>query len=111
MTFILLLVKQLFTVLLLIFGVDKKTIIEKLGVPRFSIKKYEEPIQNGRITDIFCDRGYRPRSEMEDYKGEIAVALERDPPQTLREAAVLIKEVSGLERSLPQVMKFLKKRV
>lgn len=103
------LVKQLFTVLLLIFYVDKKTVIEKLGVSRFSIKKYEELIQSGRIKDIFCDHGYRPRSEMEDYKAEIAAALERDPPHTLREAAALIKEASGLERSLPQVMKFLKK--
>ena len=103
------LVKPLFTVLLLIFGVDNKTIIEQLGVSRCSIKKYEELIQSGRITDIFGDHGYRPRSEMEDYKDEIAAALEKDPPHTLGEAAAIIKKVSGLERSLPQVMKFLKK--
>ena len=102
-------VKQLFAVLLLIFGVDKKAIIEKLGVSRFSIKKYKELLQNGRIKDLFCDNVYRPRSEMEDYKAEIAAAMEKAPPQTLREAAAIIKKVSGLERSLPQVMKFLKK--
>ena len=103
------LMKQLFAVLLLLFGVDKKTIIEKLRVSRFSLKKYEELIQSGRIKDIFRDNGYRPRSGMEDYKDEIAAALETDPPHTLGEAAAIIKEVSGLERSLPQVMKFLKK--
>ena len=101
--------KQLFAVLLLIFGVDKKTIIAKLGIARLSIKKYEELIQSGRIQDIFCDNGYRPRSEMEDYKDEIAAALEKEPPHTLRETAAIIKKVSGLERSLPQVMKFLKR--
>ena len=83
------LMKQLFAVLLLLFGVDKKTIIEKLRVSRFSLKKYEELIQSGRITDIFRDNGYRPRSEMEDYKDEIAAALEKDPPHTLREAAAM----------------------
>ena len=41
----------------------------------------------------------------------LTAALEKDPPQTLRETAAIIKDVSGLERSLLQVMKFLKKRV
>jgi hypothetical protein len=59
--------KRLFCVLLILFEIDKKSIVEKLKVSRLTVKKYQE----------------------------------------LAEA--VIEEVSGLKRSLPQVMKFLKK--
>jgi hypothetical protein len=37
--------------------------------------------------------------------------LDKRPARTLREAAAVIEKISGLKRSLPQVMKFLKKTV
>ncbi|MDR2096096.1 MAG: hypothetical protein LBP76_11375 [Treponema sp.] len=63
-----LLAKRLFCVLLIVFEIDKKTIVEKLKVSRLTVKKYQELVE------------------------------------------AVIEEVSGLKRSLPQVMK-LKKTV
>jgi hypothetical protein len=105
------LVKRLFCVLLLLFEVDRKIIVEKLGVSRLTVKKYSALIESGNMQDIFADTVYRRRSEMEDFREEIMAELDRKPVRTLREAAAVIQEVSGLKRSLPQVMKFLKKTV
>ncbi|GHU13626.1 hypothetical protein FACS1894161_3780 [Spirochaetia bacterium] len=102
-------VKQLFTVLLILFNVEKQNIIEGLDVSRFSIKKFNELIESGDIEEIFKDNIYRQKSELDNYKDEILEALEKTPPQTLREAAIIIERVSGLKRSIPQVWNFLKK--
>jgi hypothetical protein len=105
------LAKRLFCVLLLLFEIDRKIIVEKLGVSRLTVKKYGTLIESGNIRDIFADTVYRRRSEMEDFREEIMAELDKKPARTLREAAVVIEKVSGLKRSLPQVMKFLKKTV
>jgi hypothetical protein len=103
------LAKRLFCVLLLLFEIDRKVIVEKLGVSRLTVKRYSTLIESGNIQDIFADTVYRRRSEMEDFREEIMAEFDKKPARTLREAAVVIEEVSGLKRSLPQVMKFLKK--
>jgi len=41
-------------------------------------------------------------------KDEIIAALEANPPATLREAQALLKDVTGVGRSLTQVSEFLK---
>jgi transposase len=106
-----LLAKRLFCVLLLLFEIDRKIIVEKLGVSRATVKKYGALLEAGNIQDIFADTVYRRRSEMEDFREQIMAELDKKPARTLREAAAVIEEVSGLKRSLPQVMKFLKKTV
>jgi hypothetical protein len=103
------LAKRLFCVLLLLFEVDRKIIVEKPGVSRLTVKKYSALIGSGNIQDIFADTVYRRRSEMEDFREEIMTELDKKPARTLREAAAVTEEVSGLKRSLPQVMKFLKR--
>lgn len=45
---------------------------------------------------------------LREKKDEIIPALEADPPSSLKQAQAKIKEVTGLERSLPQVNEFLK---
>jgi hypothetical protein len=75
------------------------------------VKKYNALIESGNIQDIFADTVYRRRSEMEDFREQIMAEPDKKPARTLREAAAVIEEVSGLKRSLPQVMKFLKKTV
>ena len=102
------LAKRLFCVLLLLFEIDKKIIVEKLGVSRLTVKKYSALIGPGNVQDIFADTVYRRRSEMEDFREQIMAELDKKPARTLREAAAVIEEVTGLKRSLPQVMKFLK---
>jgi transposase len=106
-----LLAKRLFCVLLLLFEIDRKIIVEKLGVSRATVKKYGALIESGTMRDIFADTVYRRKSDMEDFREQIMAELDKKPARTLREAAAVIEEVSGLKRSLPQVMKFLKKTV
>jgi hypothetical protein len=106
-----LLAKRLFCVLLLLLEIDKKIIIEKLGVSRLTVKKYGTLIESGNVQAIFADTVYRRKSEMEDFREDIMAELDKKPARTLREAAAVIEEVCGLKRSLPQVMKFLKKTV
>ncbi|GHV34094.1 hypothetical protein AGMMS4952_26410 [Spirochaetia bacterium] len=102
-------VKQLFSVLLILFGVERKQIFEKLGVAQSTLGKYKKLIDSGNIEEIFNDNVYRQKSELEDYKDEILKALNEKPVQTLREASVVIEKVSGLKRSIPQIWYFLKK--
>ncbi|MHB9294235.1 hypothetical protein Holit_03360 [Hollandina sp. SP2] len=101
-----LLAKRLFCVLLLLFEVDRTIIVEKLGVSRTTVKRYGALIESGNIQEIVADTVSRRRSEMEDFREQIMAELDKKPARTLREAAAVIEEVSGLKRSLPQVMKF-----
>jgi transposase len=103
------LMKQVVCVILLIFGVEEKTIMSRLGVSYNTIKKYARHINEDKLQELFEDRNYRPISEMEEYRDEITKALDKNPAHTLREAAVTIEQVTGLKRSLPQVRNFLKK--
>jgi hypothetical protein len=43
------LAKRLFCVLLLLFEIDRKVIVEKLGVSRLTVKKYGALIESGNI--------------------------------------------------------------
>jgi transposase len=101
--------KRIICVLLLLFGVDKKQIKERLGVSPITVDKYARLINEGKTQQIFADNHYRPRSEMEDYKEEIKAELDKNPPKSLREAAAAIERVSGLKRGIVQVSNFLKK--
>jgi len=44
-----------------------------------------------------------------EKKDEIIAHLEENPPATQKEAQAKIKELTGIQRSLPQVREFLKK--
>ena len=48
-------------------------------------------------------------SQLNQHKAKIVAAIEAQPVATIKEAQAIIKEVTGLERSLPQVSEFLKK--
>ena len=105
------LMKQMLCVVLLIFDVDEKTIIKRLGVSYNTVMKYSRLIKADKLQELFEDKQYRPRSEMEDFRDEIIEALDKKPACTLREAALIIEQVTGLKRSIPQVRNFLKKKV
>ena len=103
------LIKQVLCVILLIFDVDEKKIMEELNISYNTIKKYTYLLNTGRIAELFEDNKFRPKSKLEEFREEIMAELDRNPPRTLREASVIIKKVTGLQRSLPQVNNFLKK--
>lgn len=103
------LLKQAVTILLMLFGIDKKIIRKSLGVSTVTIRKYEEMIQAGTLSELFKDNVYKRRSELENYTEEIMAELDKNPATTLREAAVIIEKVTGIKRSIPRVRNFLKK--
>ena len=103
------LMKQVICVILLIFGVDEKIIMERLHVSYNTVKKYSRLMKENSLQELFEDKQYRPKSEMEDYRDKIIEALDKNPARTLREAAIIIEKVTGLKRSIPQVRSFLKK--
>jgi hypothetical protein len=65
----------------------------------------------GKYLGILADTVYRRKSGTEDYREEVIAALYRKPARTPGEAGAVIEGVSGLKRSPPRVMKFLKKRL
>jgi len=105
------LIKQILCTILLIFGVEEKRIIAELKVSPNTVSKYANLLNNGRLSELFEDNLYRPKSKLEDYRDEIMTELDKNPAHTLREAAVVIEKITGLKRSIPQVRNFLKKTV
>jgi len=103
------LVKQVFTILLMLFSIDRKIITKSLGVSTVSIKKYEKMIQAGTLSELFIDNVYKRKSELENYTEQIIAELDKNPVRTLREAAVIIEKLTGIKRSIPQIRNFLKK--
>jgi transposase len=103
------LVKQVFTILLMLFGIDKKIITKSLGVSKVTMRKYDEMIQTGTVSELFKDNVYKQRSELENYREQIMAELDKNPATTLREAAVIIEKLTGIKRSIPRVRNFLKK--
>ena len=105
------LIKQILCTILSIFGVEEKRIIAELKVSPNTVSKYANLLNNGRLSELFEDNLYRPKSKLEDYRDEIMTELDKNPAHTLREAAVVIEKITGLKRSIPQVRNFLKKTV
>jgi len=103
------LIKQLLCVILLIFGVDEMKIISGLNISSNTLKKYASLLNNDRLSELFEDNLYRPKSELENFREEIMVKLDENPTHTLREAAVVIEKLTGIKRSIPQIRNFLKK--
>jgi len=102
-------IKQILCVILLIFEVDEMKIISGLNISSNTLKKYSNFLNNDRLSELFEDNLYRPKSELEDFREEIMAKLDENPAHTLREAAVVIEKLTGIKRSIPQVRNFLKK--
>ena len=101
--------KQILYMILLAFGVDRKRIKDAFGVSDVTLAKYRAALRDEDLERILRQNYNRPQSELEAYRTEIEEAFEAGPPATRREAALVIEEVTGLKRSLPQIGKFLKK--
>lgn len=103
------LIKQALCVILLIFGVDETKIVSRLNVSSNTVKKYADYLNKNKLSELFEDRLYRPKSELEDFRDEIMSELDKNPAHTLREASVIIENLTGIKRSIPQIRNFLKK--
>jgi len=76
------LIKQILCVVLLIFGVDEMKIISGLNISSNTLKKYTNLLKNDRLSELFEDNLYRPKSELEDFREEIMTKLDENPAHT-----------------------------
>ena len=103
--------QQIVCVLLLIFGVKRSEIKEHIGASPTSLCKYEKLIEEEKLSELFEAELYRPVSELEKHAEKIELEFAKKAPKTRAEAQERIKRLTGLERALPNIGKFLKKRV
>ena len=101
--------KQILVVILLVFGVERKNIREMLGTTDVTLCKYSKALKEENLQSIFEQNYNRPQSELEKFRDAIERDLDERPQSTRRGAAVRIKELTGIQRSLPRIGKFLKK--
>jgi transposase len=89
-------------------GLSHGKIADILGICTTTLRDYFDLYQEGGI-DALKELHYQGKANLlRERKNEIIAALEANPPATLKEAQAVIKEVTDLERSLPQVGAFLK---
>jgi transposase len=105
------LAREIVCLLLLAFGVSRQEIMNKIGASHTTLCKYNKMIEEERVVELFEAELYRPVSELEKYSSEIEEEFEKKPPKTRGEAQERIKRLTGIERSLPVIGKFLKKKV
>lgn len=86
-----------------------KKIGEILGICQDTLREYFEQYLSGGIEGLKELKFYRPKTELVNHISTIEDDFRNNPPATIKEATVRIKELTGLERSEVQVGKFLKK--
>ena len=104
------LAREIICVLLLAFGISRKEIMEKIGASHTTLCKYNKLIEEERLRELFEVKLSRQVSELEKHSTVIEEAFEKNPPKTRSEAAEAIKRMTGLERSVWAVARFLKKK-
>jgi HAMP domain-containing protein len=103
--------KIIVILVLMAVGMKNAEIQKSLGTTWNSLRKYRTALDNGDIESLFeMDNSKRQKSEMEKFNAEIDASFSANPPKTLREARERIKEITGLERSINRVRKYLLKR-
>jgi transposase len=101
--------RQILYVILLVFDVERKKIRELLGASDVTLCKYAAALKDESLESIFEQNYNRPQSDLEAYREQIEQKFEKEPPATRREAALAIEKLTGVQRGLTQVGKFLKK--
>jgi transposase len=90
-------------------GLLHKDIVEILSISETTLREYLDLYLAGGV-EALKELHYQGKANLlAEKKEEIIAALEANPPATYKEAQAKIKEVTGLERSVPQVREFLKK--
>lgn len=90
-------------------GLRHKDIVEILSISETTLREYLDLYLAGGV-EALKELAYQGKANLlAEKKDEIIAALEANPPATYKEAQAKIKEVTGLQRSVPQVRAFLKK--
>jgi transposase len=90
-------------------GVMHKEIGIYLNLSQTTLRKYFDLYLSGGVEALKQLHYQGKTNQLLQHKEVIVEAMEANPPATLKQARAMIKEATGLERSLPQVREFLKK--
>ena len=101
--------RRMLALLLKSQGEPHQDIAERVGISGTTLREYFDLYLEGGLAALKTLHYQGKANELAQHKDEIIGALEANPPATYKEAQARIKEVTGLQRSLPQVRAFLKK--
>jgi transposase len=90
-------------------GLRHKDIVEILSISETTLREYLDLYLAGGVEALKALAYQGKANKLAEKKDGIIAALEAHPPATYKEAQAKIKEVTGLQRSVPQVRAFLKK--
>ena len=91
-------------------GVPHKEIGTYLNLSQTTLRKYFNLYLSGGPEALKQLHYQGKPNQLLQQQETIVAALEANPPATLKQAQAIIKQVTGLDRSLTQVSEFLKKR-
>ena len=89
-------------------GLGNKEICNILDICPNTLLSYFRMYNTGGADKLKEVNFNRPKSEMEEYSEEIKKYFTENPPGSISEAVAKIKEITGMERHVTQVRKFLK---
>lgn len=90
-------------------GVPHKEIGVYLNLSQTTLRKYFDLYLSGGLEALKQLHYQGKPNQLLQQKDVLVAALEAQSAATLKQAQAIIKETTGLERSLPQVRAFLKK--
>lgn len=73
-----------------------------------SVTKYLQMYKEGGVEELRKLNYYRPQSELDDHRSTLEDYFRKNPVGSIKEAASIIKDLTGVERGETQVKKFLK---
>jgi transposase len=88
-------------------GLRHQNIAKQVGVCQETVTAYLKAYQLQGIISLKQLNFYTPKSALEPYREELKEYFQAHPLRTLKEAASLIEEKTGIKRSLTQVRLFL----
>jgi transposase len=90
-------------------GMAHKDIGLYLNISQTTLRKYFDLYVTGGVEALKQLHYQGKTNQLLQHQEVIVEAMEAKPPATLKQAQAIIKDATGLERSLPQVRAFLKK--
>lgn len=99
--------RKMEVLLLKSFGLPHELIAAIVGLCENTVRSYLEEYQEGGIARLQEIRFYRPASALAEFTGTLDSYFREHPPATVKEAKARIEEMTGLERGLTQIRKFM----
>ncbi|MCB9349929.1 MAG: hypothetical protein H6573_20825 [Lewinellaceae bacterium] len=76
--------------------------------PNSVYPRRKKSYERGATLELLAVKCYRPSSDLVNYADKIKTDFDKDPPRCASEARKRIKQLTGLERGMSQVRKFVK---